>query len=59
MKHYITENEWQALEELLMKTQIPYAVSWDAHAHTGDDEVTYDKYIRIEPIVIQRVREAK
>jgi hypothetical protein len=59
MKHYITEKEWTALEELLMKAQIPYAVSWDAHAHTGDDEVTYDKYIRIEPIVIQRVREAK
>ena len=57
MKNYITEKEWQALEELLMKAQIPYAVSWDAHAHTSDDEVTYDKYIRIEPIVIQRVRE--
>jgi hypothetical protein len=59
MKHYITETEWQELEELLMKAEIPYNVSWDSHAHTVDDEVTYDKYIRIEPIVIQRVRKAK
>ena len=59
MKYYITEKEWTALEELLMKAQIPYAVSWDAHAHACDDEVTFDKYIRIEPIVIQRTREVK
>ena len=57
MKNYITEKEWTALEELLMQAQVPYAVSWDAHANAGDDAVTYDKYIRIEPIVIQRVRE--
>jgi hypothetical protein len=59
MKHYITEKEWQALEELLMQAEIPYNVSWDSHAPECDDEVTYDKYIRIEPIVIQRVRKAK
>lgn len=57
MKNYILEKEWTALEELLMKAQIPYAVSWDAHASSPSDDVTYDKYIRIEPIVIQRVRE--
>ena len=57
MKHYITEKEWATLEETLMKAEIPYSVSWDSHAHESDDEVTYDKYIRIEPIVIQRVRE--
>ena len=59
MKHYITENDWTALEELLMKAEIPYNVSWDSHGHEGDDDVTYDKYIRIEPIVIQRVRKVK
>lgn len=55
MKNYLTEKEWVALEELLMKAQIPYNVSWDAHVHESDDEITSDKYIRIEPIVIQRV----
>ena len=59
MKHYITEKEWIALEELLMKAEIPYNVSWDSHVHESSDEVTHDKYIRIEPIVIQRVRERK
>jgi hypothetical protein len=59
MKHYITEHEWEAIEELLMKAEIPYSVSWDSHAHECDDEVTHDKYIRIEPIVIQRIRKAK
>lgn len=59
MKHYITENEWQDLEELLMKAEIPYNVSWYSHVHESDDEVTHDKYIRIEPIGIQRVRKAK
>lgn len=57
MKNYVTEKEWLALEEILMRAQIPYNVSWDAHAPTGDSDVTYDKYIHIEPIVIQRVRE--
>lgn len=59
MKNYITEGDWLALEELLMEAQIPYAVSWDAHAHSGDNNVTYDKYIRIEPVVIQKVREVR
>ena len=55
MKNYITEKEWVALEELLMKSEITYNVSWDSHVHESDDEVTYDKYIRIEPIVIQKI----
>ena len=59
MKHYITENDWTALEELLMKAEIPYSVSFDSHVNDTLEHVTYDKYIRIEPIVIQRVREAK
>jgi hypothetical protein len=59
MKYYITEKEWVALEELLMKAQIPYAVSWDAHQHSSDDDVTYDKHISIEPIIIQKTVEVK
>lgn len=55
MKYYIAEKEWAALEELLMKAEIPYNVSWDSHQHSSDNDVTYDKYIRIEPIVIQKI----
>lgn len=59
MKHYITENDWQALEELLMRAEIPYSVSFDSHVNDTMEHVTYDKYIRIEPIIIQRMREVK
>ena len=59
MKHYITGNDWTALEELLMKAEIPYSVSFDSHVNDTLEHVTYDKYIRIEPIVIQRVRDVK
>ena len=54
MKHYISEKEWLALEELLMRAEIPYCVSFDSHASDSLDIVTYDKYIRIEPIIIQK-----
>ena len=59
MKHYITEKEWAALEEVLMRAEIPYSVSFDSHVSESMEEVTYDKYIRIEPMVIQRVTEVK
>ena len=59
MKHYITEKEWIALEETLMKAEIPYNISWDSHVCESVTTVTYDKYIRIEPIVIQISREVK
>ena len=59
MKHYITEKEWTALEEILMRAEITYSVSWDSHVQEPMAEVTHDKYIRIEPIIIQRVREVK
>lgn len=59
MKHYITEKEWTALEELLMKAEIPYNVSWDSHVCESMSTVIHDKYIRIEPIIIQRTREVK
>ena len=54
MKHYITEKDWEGLETLLMKAEIPYCVSFDSHVHEDMEHVTYDKYIRIEPIVIQK-----
>ena len=57
MKHYISEKEWPALEELLMKAEIPYSVSFDSHVSESLETVTYDKYIRIEPIVIQKTVE--
>ena len=59
MKHYITEKEWTALEELLMKAQIPYSVSFDSHVSASMETVTYDKYVRIEPIIIQKTVEVK
>ena len=58
MKHYITEKNFEQLEEILMKAEIPYYVSFDSHINEDMTKVTYDKYIRIEPIVIQTTREA-
>lgn len=54
MKHYISEKDWLALEELLMSAEIPYSVSFDSHVSDSLETVTYDKYIRIEPIIIQK-----
>ena len=54
MKNYITEKDWEALESLLMKAEIPYYVSFDSHVHDDMEHVTYDKCIRIEPIIIQK-----
>lgn len=59
MKHYITDKEWIALEELLMRAEIPYTVSFDSHVSESMNTVTYDKYIRIEPIIIQKEVECK
>ena len=56
MKNFITEQDFADLEELLMRAQIPYNISWDAHVNDTDSEVTYDKYIRIEPVVVQYAR---
>lgn len=52
MKTYITENELRKLEELLMEAQIPYNVSFDAHMNPDDNSVTYNKYVRIDPVVV-------
>lgn len=58
MKHYITEKDWTAIEELLMRAEVPYSVSFDSHVNDTMEHVTYDKYIRIEPMVIQERMEA-
>jgi hypothetical protein len=54
MKHYISGEDWAALESLLMRAEIPYYVSFDSHVHEDMEHATYDKYIRIEPIIIQK-----
>lgn len=54
MKHYISEKEWLALEELLMKAEIPYRVSFDSHVTDSPGVIFYDKYVQIEPITIQK-----
>lgn len=59
MKNFITKQEWLALEEMLMKMQIPYSVSFDSHVVKPGESVVYDRYIQIAPIVIQEEREAK
>jgi hypothetical protein len=53
MKHYITEKDWATLEPMLMRMEIPYYVSFDSHVHEDMEHVTYDRYIRIEPVIIQ------
>ncbi len=52
MKNLITQAEWEAIENALMKAQVPYYVSFDAHVNEAMDKITYDKYIRVEPFVI-------
>lgn len=54
MKNLITPAEWEAIEEALMKAEIPYYVSFDSHVSENLDKVTYDKYIRVEPFVIMK-----
>lgn len=54
MKNYITEETWKELETVLMKAEVPYRVEWDSHWDGVSDTVTYDKYIVIEPAVVQK-----
>ena len=57
MKNYITAEDWKAIEAVLMRAQVPFHVSFDAHG--AMDAITYDKYIRVEPFVIQIIEEVK
>lgn len=53
MKNCINHADWDELQRVLMKMEIPYHVSFDSHVSEGFDTITYDTYIRIEPIVVQ------
>jgi hypothetical protein len=53
MKNYINPAEWAELENALKKAQIPYSVRWDSHVSEDFQTVTYDKYIYIEPAILQ------
>ena len=59
MKNLVTANDWAKIEDALMQAQIPFYVSFDAHVDENLTSVTYDKYIRIEPFVIQTTKEVK
>ena len=53
MNNYISALDWVAVEEVLMKAQIPYHVSFDAHVSEDFQTITYDRRITIEPFTIQ------
>ena len=48
----ITVPEWEAIEEALMKAEIPYKVSFDSHLNSSG--VLYDKLIEITPFAVIR-----
>lgn len=54
MKLYISEEDLEILEPLLIKAKIPYYVSFDYHVNEDMEYVAIDTYIYIEPIVIQK-----
>lgn len=54
MKNHISEKMWEKLEAALMEAQIPYSVTWDSHWDGVSDSVTYDKYITIQPAIVQK-----
>lgn len=53
MKNYISAADWAKLEEALMEAQIPFHISFDSHINPDMTSITYDKYIRVEPFVLQ------
>ena len=59
MKNIVTANDWAKIEDALMQAQIPFYVHFDSHVNETMDSVTYDKYIRIEPFVIQTIKEVE
>lgn len=54
MKHYVNEAMWAKIEQALMEAEIPFSVSFDSHVNEVMDTITYDKYIRIDPFIIQK-----
>lgn len=59
MKTYISAEDWKAIKAVLMRAQVPFHTSFDAHVNDTMDGVTYDEYIRVEPFVIQTVEEVE
>lgn len=59
MKNYITAEDWKAIETVLMRAQVPFHTSFDTHVNDTMDKITYDKYVRVEPFIIQIVEEVK
>ena len=59
MKNYITAEDWAKIETALMEAQVPFYVSFDAHADEDMTSITYDKRITVEPFTIQFVKEVK
>lgn len=55
MKNYINPAEWAELENALKKAQIPYSVRWDSHFSEDLETMTYDKYVYIEPVIVQEI----
>lgn len=53
MKIYVNAAQWAAIEKVLMEAEVPYHVSFDSHVSEDLQTITYDRYIRIEPIVLQ------
>lgn len=53
MKCYITDEEWNKLDKLLMEMEIPYSVSFNSHINADGKYVVYDKNITINSICIQ------
>ena len=54
MKNIITQKDWEAIELALMRAQIPFYVSFDAHVTDSLESVVYDKRITVEPFTIQK-----
>lgn len=51
--NYISAADWAEVEKALMKAQIPYYVSFDAHVSEDFKTITYDRRITVEPFTIQ------
>lgn len=57
MRKKITLEEWELIENALMKAEVSYKVSFDSHGVM--DGVIYDKLIDIEPFAVVRFEEIK
>lgn len=56
MKKKITLEEWERIEDALMKAEAPYKASFDSHV--AMDGVLYEKIIEIEPFSVTHFEKA-